>query len=321
MGKKSWDSLPRRYIVAEPPLSADIGKYRFNCMWWGKVTPQSWGNNVHAHAGMEIHLIESGAGIYEADGERFQVCEGDLVMARSLVPHRLLGAGRTALGISFLSYEVESSRPGMRNTDPEINGLLDGFLHSRRHVIPGGGRGAIGSILGMIGRELMEPGGGSGEFVRHLGVPLIISLARACVGVVPGEGNTIISGAWFNRSPQNDAEALLHYALGVMEYRLGDDLKIGNVAAEVGISTRTLQRVFQKGQKKGMSFRKYLTTLRLAAACDILRDTSRPISQIAIDVGLSRYDHFTQAFKKRYGITPSMYRAQAQGRHHPRGVA
>lgn len=58
----------------------------------------------------------------------------------------------------------------------------------------------------------------------------------------------------------------------------------------------------------GMSLRTYLHQRRLAFALKEVRDTDRPLLDIALDYGFSGQEAFTRAFKVLYGVTPGVYR-------------
>ena len=64
----------------------------------------------------------------------------------------------------------------------------------------------------------------------------------------------------------------------------------------------------------GMRLRDYLRRRRLAFALKEVRDSSRPLLDIALDYGFSSHEAFTRAFEQIYGMTPSDYR------RHPRPV-
>jgi AraC family transcriptional regulator len=48
--------------------------------------------------------------------------------------------------------------------------------------------------------------------------------------------------------------------------------------------------------------------LRLEAAKQLLASSPLPIAQIAMELGFSDQSHFTNAFKRRIGVTPRSYR-------------
>ena len=55
-----------------------------------------------------------------------------------------------------------------------------------------------------------------------------------------------------------------------------------------------------------------MKALRLQEAQRLIRETEKPISEIAGLVGYSNPGHFAVAFREKYSITPSGYRKQIQ---------
>jgi AraC-like DNA-binding protein len=89
------------------------------------------------------------------------------------------------------------------------------------------------------------------------------------------------------------------------------DLSLTTLAARHGLAPRCVQRLFEA---EATSFTEYVLTQRLARAHRLLRDPHRhaeKISAIAWDCGFGDLSHFNQAFRKRYGLTPSDVRAEA----------
>lgn len=68
------------------------------------------------------------------------------------------------------------------------------------------------------------------------------------------------------------------------------------------------------------SFVAYLNVFRLQMACTMLTRSSKNISEICYAVGFTDIPYFNRAFKQRYGVSPTQYRAsmrnapQAEGR-------
>ncbi len=90
----------------------------------------------------------------------------------------------------------------------------------------------------------------------------------------------------------------------------GDDeaLTLGALAAHLGYSVFHTTRKFK--ELSGIPLRDYLRLRRLAFALIDLRDTPKPILDIAVQYGFSSHEAFTRAFKNAYGMTPSAYRRQ-----------
>jgi AraC-like DNA-binding protein len=89
-------------------------------------------------------------------------------------------------------------------------------------------------------------------------------------------------------------------------YLPGGHLGIESVSEVTGASVRTLQR---RLAAEGTSYSELVYEVRLEAALPLLEDPTVPVNEIAFGVGYSRPAHFTRAFKRWTGVTPSTYRA------------
>jgi transcriptional regulator GlxA family with amidase domain len=90
------------------------------------------------------------------------------------------------------------------------------------------------------------------------------------------------------------------------EARLAEPLSIAAIAAEVGVTERTLARRFH--EELGMPWRDCLRRLRVIRAVEALADPARQITQIAMDVGYNSSSAFNSAFLDFTGQTPSDFR-------------
>lgn len=80
---------------------------------------------------------------------------------------------------------------------------------------------------------------------------------------------------------------------------------LAEVAAEVGVSAVYLTQSFH--QVEGVPLYRYQLRLRLARALDLLRDYE-DLAALGVDLGFSSHSHFSAAFQKMYGRTPSEFR-------------
>ena len=87
-------------------------------------------------------------------------------------------------------------------------------------------------------------------------------------------------------------------------------VSLANLAAEHDISVSHLQKLFK--QMYGVPVYHYIKEYRLEqAAVELVRGT-KPVTQIAQSAGYDNASKFSECFKKRYGVTPSQYRANAK---------
>jgi AraC-like DNA-binding protein len=107
--------------------------------------------------------------------------------------------------------------------------------------------------------------------------------------------------------------AALSAALAYIDDHLGRPLRVPDLAARAGLSP------FQFDQRLrtlfGLSAGQYLSRLRIGRACDRLRHTDAPLSELALECGYTDQAAFTRQFHKSVGLTPGAYRlATARGR-------
>lgn len=89
----------------------------------------------------------------------------------------------------------------------------------------------------------------------------------------------------------------------IMENSIEDPLSCSQLASTVGLSSRQLERLFQK--YLGCTPTRYYLRLRLEQAQSLLRQTSQPILQIAISCGFVSASHFTKCYREHFQRTPS----------------
>jgi AraC-like DNA-binding protein len=91
--------------------------------------------------------------------------------------------------------------------------------------------------------------------------------------------------------------------------RLGDPITLDDVALAVHTSPFHLARVFH--QRTGMPVHRYLTRLRLRTSLARLADGASDLTTLALELGFSSHSHFTDAFRREFGRTPSAVRRAA----------
>lgn len=82
--------------------------------------------------------------------------------------------------------------------------------------------------------------------------------------------------------------------------------KVGELANEMGLSTRSLQRRLSNAE---LSFSVLVRQVRIHEACRLLKDSEIPITAIGFCAGFSDSAHFSRDFHASAGMTPSNYRA------------
>jgi AraC family transcriptional activator of tynA and feaB len=111
-------------------------------------------------------------------------------------------------------------------------------------------------------------------------------------------------------------DKLFMRACHIIRNRFADpDISPREVAAEVGISLRYLQKLFTV---RGSTCRHQICSARLDHAARLIErraliKTGQPLSDIAYACGFRDYTHFSRGFRQRFGTTPGAVGTDATG--------
>jgi AraC-like DNA-binding protein len=112
---------------------------------------------------------------------------------------------------------------------------------------------------------------------------------------------------------------LLSRAIVARHYRR--ELTLATVSRALSCSPRQLQRAY--AQFGEATFHEDLVARRMAAAAQLLAEQAIPVRDVARLVGYRHAPHFARAFRRRYGLSPGLFRLQARrlgaGPLRPRG--
>jgi transcriptional regulator GlxA family with amidase domain len=92
-----------------------------------------------------------------------------------------------------------------------------------------------------------------------------------------------------------------------MKENLRRELSSDELARSVNLSTSRFRHIFKA--EVGTSPARYLRTLRLERAREMVKTSLLSVKQIMASTGITDRSHFDREFKKAYGLTPVQYRA------------
>lgn len=106
----------------------------------------------------------------------------------------------------------------------------------------------------------------------------------------------------------NDEE-LMERIMKVVNENLSDsDFNVEKMCDEVGVSRTQLHRKLK--EMTGVPTSEFLRNIRLNEAARLIRERKINITQVSYMVGFANNSHFSTAFKKYFGISPSEYAAK-----------
>ena len=144
-------------------------------------------------------------------------------------------------------------------------------------------------------RSEVDSGCASGRlFAEGLSLSLLARLS-ACYGSTDAQ----------SRMARKLSSRQLQQTVDFIDAHIGADLSIATLAAEIGMSPCTFSKLFKA--KVESSPHSFVLSRRIQRA-EILLGGQLSLSEIALTVGFASQSHFTKAFRRRTGRTPSKAR-------------
>lgn len=168
-----------------------------------------------------------------------------------------------------------------------IDRLLDERLHlSGAHA---------GGIVNRLLAELDAGDESAAIAVEGLLLELLATLAR---DVVPTSG--AVMQPW------------LREADDIIRELYSSQIALSAVARAVGVAPATLARSYRSAFRLTVGER--IRGLRMERAVRDLLESEEPLSSVALRAGFYDQSHFTNLFRRRFGVTPAQYRLTARRR-------
>jgi len=143
-------------------------------------------------------------------------------------------------------------------------------------------------------------------FIEESAIRMLDDLLAGCYGT-----SQRAPGAAAHRELAEEAKACLNLSFASQQ-------GLTDLAGSVGTSVFHLCRVFR--HHTGSTIHRYRNELRIRRSLELLADGRDDILGIAVALGYSGHSHFTAAFRRSFGATPSAIRADLpRFRSHLRG--
>jgi AraC-like DNA-binding protein len=154
--------------------------------------------------------------------------------------------------------------------------------------------------------------------IGGVALALAVLVARRSLGVIlgvaeatPAVGRTEATPATTAPPPASPAIAALERAMGEERAYRREGLTLAELARSLALPEATLRRLIN--QELGYrNFNDFLHHYRLQEAAERLAREELPILTIALESGYGSIGPFNRAFRQRFGMTPTEYRAAAR---------
>lgn len=257
---------------------------------------------VHRHRFWEIVFVTGGSGIHHIGGASYPIRLGDVFVINDRERHAYTGAKN--LRIINVLFDYKKLRMGrwpvhrlrgfkeLFHTGPRRSSAL---LRARLHVevIHFGNWLALISEIERSQAEKLPCWESLVELHFH---HLVLLMSRAYEGYLRSH---------------DEARTRMERVVEHVEKHFTQEIDWAELAREGGMSPRTFSRLFKRATK--LSPLAYLIRRRIEHACEILRATDQPVTQIAYLSGFSDSNYFAREFRKIKGESPSAYRQRWAG--------
>lgn len=240
-----------------------------------------WGPGVRDH--FLIHHIVSGKGSYSVNGITYELQKGDSFI---VYPY------------TEITYKADDNDPweyywvGFAGSDAALIIHSTAFtrqfpiIHSENDPSESEIRRLIMSIYNARGNSLESNVAMTGALYTFL--------------------SFFLKGAPAEQKENNIYSSYVKRATDYINANYSYPITIEEISDYVGISRSHLFRVFMHHLE--CSPKEYLSDYRIRQACSLLKNTDLSITAIALSTGFENNLYFSKAFKKKKGMSPSLYR-------------
>lgn len=274
----------RLYELEEPILFSNTGRLHYVNF---HMFEKDWKKGTeHSHQICEIFFCIKGKGVFSVQGQQIPISTSDFIFVDPLVKHTEWSSREApleyiCLGISGLRLLHSQGRDGYFSSS---------FQDSSELILAG---------LSSLVAELSTRNQGYEEMCSHIMSVLLLYLKRK---------TTLVDAA---RTPSVSSDNyMIQWVHQYLEDNCTKDVNLDALAEKISINKYSLIRNFQKVY--GVTPIEYALTLRFREAKVMLKNTDHPIFQIAMHLGFSSPNYFSQCFQRREGMSPSEFRLRSR---------
>jgi len=246
--------------------------------------------HVHSKNSYELHYISRGYGTLIIDDKKYDIGPDCLFMTGPGVPHEQISVQNDPMKEYCIYLQVI---PGKAKQENE---LVQTFLD--RDFWFGTADENIHQLMKQVFSELENRHSGYELMLQSVLQQIILSVAR-----LYKTNEVLCRQNQASRVNVSDQAYLIIEEAFLYDYKT---ITLEELAEKVSLGIRQTERLLRKHYNK--TFLQKKTEARMSAACQLLLETDKNIYEIAEILGYSSSEHFTNAFKHFYGVTPSRYK-------------
>ena len=243
----------------------------------------------HYHEFCKLLMLCSGSGGYVADGQRYSLQTGDLVLLGSRCVHR----PEFAPDLPYERIIIYIDPAFLRSHSDGRDDLESVFSGERGHVLRCGKREAdrLFALALELERELAGDGFGK--------IPVSEGMLLRLVAEI---GRCLRSDRSSLPQPAAPRDERIRTVLEYIDANLTEELTVDELAERAYLSKFHLMRRFK--EETGQTVHEYISQRRLRLARDLIRQ-GESVTDTCFKVGFRSYSSFFRGYVKLFGMTPT----------------
>jgi len=264
-----------------------------------EYTAQGVEDPMHWHDHFEIAVVLEGRGVFMFGRRALTAEAGDIFLVDDSQPHVALADPGTSLRLLLVLFRPELiAGPGCRELDL---GYLAPFRADERSAAPRiRGASALAAEVTPVLEQLRAIWDRHDPAERHL-ADATLRLALALVTRHRGAG--VRAGA---ARAAADRREQIRPVLAYVDGHCRESITLEDVAGLVHVSPSRVRHVFK--DVTGVSFKEYVTQVRVAEAKRLLLGTDLSVAEIARAVSYTNLYQFYKVFYRSCAMSPGEYR-------------
>jgi len=285
------------------PLKSELGVTRLISDFYYEL-PEDFDYAGESHAGWEFVYVDKGKVSVSADNATYILKKGEMVCHKPFEFHKVKPyEGKAAIIIicfessdEYMAYFNNKILSISQRQKQYLNDIAD---MGKTIFLPK-------TPLEIVNDGQMDPSPEATplnlQFIKNAIQVLLLSLVNA--GTTEKQSRISI----YEHTSQR--KTLTKNIIAYLNENVDKSVCLEDISGSFSYSLSSIKRIFK--EETGSSIISYLNNLRLNKAKELLANSDVPIGQMALMLGYSNVYYFSVAFKKKWGISPTGFRAASE---------
>lgn len=239
---------------------------------------------LHLHYHVEIVYMKEGNSVAVIDGQEYKIPPDSLLVVFPNKPHTYISTEDEKYFIYILSP----------NLMPEVVQLFDSYEPTSPVLENVSSYPDLAQTLNLLNSFPTDSKRNEGKRVNVVRRGYAVALLGQIFRYFPMEKTNV------------ECSRAMRTVVDYCVRNYNRELSLALLSEELHLSKYYISHLF--GKEFNMNFNDYINSLRVSAACRLLCDTTKSITEISEEVGFATARTFNRAFSKQYKLSPSEYR-------------